>query len=96
MTEDLKKRLREWTEIPDEDYKAFHWLGLLTLEAANRIERLEAKRDELKADAMRYRWLRDNLHNTDALTELYHYADDVPTPEELDAAIDAAIAKGEK
>lgn len=57
MTEDLKKRLREWAEIPDEDYEAFRWLDLLTLEAADRIEQLEAECDELKADAMRYRWL---------------------------------------
>lgn len=43
-------------------------------------------------DAERYRWLRGNLDNEDALTDLYHDAGASPTPEEFDAAIDAAMA----
>ena len=44
-------------------------------------------------DAKRYRWLRENLNNTEALEELYKHPGDVPTAEQFDAAIDDAIAK---
>lgn len=44
-------------------------------------------------DAKRYRWLRENLNNTEALEELYKHPGDIPTAEQLDAAIDDAIAK---
>lgn len=53
-------------------------------------------REELaaaQADAERYRWLRENLNNTEALEELYKYPGDVPTAEQFDEAIDDAIAK---
>jgi len=55
-------------------------------------------REELAAaqeDAARYRWLRENLDNTEAFEGLYEYPGDIPTAEEFDAAIDAA-AEGEK
>ena len=51
-------------------------------------------REELaaaQADAARYRWLRENLDNTEALEELYEYPGDIPTAEEFDAAIDNAM-----
>ena len=51
-------------------------------------------REELaaaQADAARYRWLRENLDNTEALEELYEYPGDIPTAEEFDAAIDVAM-----
>jgi len=47
-------------------------------------------------DAARYRWLRENLDNTEALEELYEYPGDIPTAEEFDAAIDAAMKEGEQ
>lgn len=66
-------------------------------EAADRIEQLEAERDELKADAMRYRWLMDNDgHNALMATLASLCATDDPIKPQMDAAIDAAIAKGEK
>ena len=58
------------------------------------LERLEVEIERLKDDAERYRWLCAHLHDTDALGELYKHAGDVPTKEELDAAIDKA--RGEK
>ena len=60
------------------------------------VERLTAQRDELLADAERYRWFRIHLHDPDALTDLCMRAGNEPTPEELDAAIDAAIAAAAK
>ena len=59
--------------------------------AANRIEQLESERDELRADAMRYRWLRDNPWD-DELTAVITYHRNAL----FDSTIDAAIAKGEK
>lgn len=55
--------------------------------AADRIEQLETERDELLADAMRYRWLREN-------PEWIGYDSDF-RPDEVDAAINAAIDKTE-
>lgn len=63
-----------------------------------KVEQLEAEnarlREEFAAaqlDAARYRWLRENLDNTEALEELYEYPGDIPTAEEFDAAIDNAM-----
>ena len=35
---ELIEHLRTWDQIPDDDYKAFHWLDLKTGEAADLIE----------------------------------------------------------
>jgi hypothetical protein len=50
-------------------------------------------------DAARYRWIRDNLHNHKMKLPPMLYLDDgdnesygEPTPENIDAAIDAAMA----
>ena len=50
MTDDLKQRLRDYIYNTDD--------CALRVETADRIEQIEAERDELKADAMRYRWLK--------------------------------------
>ena len=61
---------------------------------ADEIERLRAERDALRADALRYRWLRDS-HPADGTLWV---AFDIPPRvrsrrlESLDAAIDAAMA----
>lgn len=63
------------------------------------LEEIARLREELAAaqeDAARYRWLRENLDNTEALEELYEYPGDIPTAEEFDAAIDAAMKEGEQ
>lgn len=60
---------------------------LLQAENARLMEELAAA----QADAARYRWLRENLDNTEALEELYEYPGDIPTAEEFDAAIDVAM-----
>lgn len=49
--------------------------------------------NKVRADAERYRWLRENLNNTEALEELYKHPGDIPTAEQFDEAIDDAIAK---
>ena len=80
---------------------------------ADRIEQLEAERDraykiadhyraerdELKADAMRYRWLRnggDDDHGVGIYDPVIGDFCFTTWDSDLDAAIDAAIAKGEK
>lgn len=47
---------------------------------------LRAERDALRRDAERYRWLRD----VDAQTQ-WHHVDWTGDPEDIDAAIDAAM-----
>lgn len=70
----------------------------LEMMLSTEVELLQAEnarlREELaaaQADAARYRWLRENLDNTEALEELYEYPGDIPTAEEFDAAIDVAM-----
>ena len=73
MTDDLKQRLRELSTsrkpystgahgqmVGMESYRIVaNGFALECIdEAADRIEQIEAERDELKADAMRYRWLK--------------------------------------
>lgn len=64
--------------------------GIAGEEVAQMVDTLEAKRDELKADAMRYRWLKqyEKQNWSGFTTNMRH--------KEWDSAIDAAIAKGEK
>lgn len=75
--------------------------------AHERIEQLEAERDELKADALRYRWLRNNKYTAKYPNSEFDYSmhlsftvsgvwSDAADPAVLDAQIDAAISKGEK
>jgi len=68
------------------------------IEQALRIEQLERELAEAKKDADRYRWLRDNTCNP----SLYEHCgiegcdtEVMISGEVLDAAIDAAIRKGE-
>ena len=61
-----------------------------------RLKEAERQRDELKADAERYRWFRSNMHSEQACESLEMQLGNEPTPEELDAAIDAAIAAARK
>jgi hypothetical protein len=58
----------------------------------DRIEELEQQLAANDADANRYRWFRSNLDNDDALGNLF-IEDRVPTPEELDVAIDKELGK---
>ena len=62
------------------------------LEAADALERLTAERDALRADAMRYRWLR-RVERGLRGWNVMHYAK-CYTEKTLDEVIDAAI--GEK
>lgn len=94
MTDDLKQRLRAVCETgcdPD-----------LPFEAAERIEQLEKERDELLADAARYRFIREQP--LDASYPEGWYVIEVivkggvelapaRNKEHLDSAIDAAITK---
>ena len=66
------------------------------------VHAARAERDALRADAMRYRWLRDGLSGPLAATDgmkrmagAFGEFDDTPSAEQFDAAIDAAIG-GEK
>ena len=62
-----------------------------TLEAADRIDALEAEVVALTKDAERYQWLR---HGDNDETVIQHYSDGdsyLPRNKQLDAAIDAAM-----
>ena len=70
----------------------------LMCEAADRIEQLEAERDELLADALRYRAIKQ-WHKAYVLGGIagginIHLLTSTRWPEQLDAAIDEAIEKG--
>ena len=85
---DLKQRLRDYGT-------SNHVLD----EAADRIEQLEAERDVLLADAIRYRWLRnggDDDHGVGIYDPVIGDFCFTTWDSDLDAAIDAVIAKGEK
>jgi len=68
----------------------------MVLACFDEIVRLRAELAAAQLDAARYRWLRENLDNTEAPEELYEYLGDIPTAEEFDAAIDSAIKEEEK
>ena len=57
--------------------------------AADRIEELERENNELLADAMRYRWIKEQSDGR----PFYFHAIGHKHAENLDAAIDAALAK---
>lgn len=61
--------------------------------ARERAERAEAERDTLRADAERYRWLRQWAGRSE---EFPSDLSDPTNPEEMDAAIDAAMRKAEE
>ena len=62
------------------------------LEAAAELRRLSAENETLRADAERYRWLRD--HGDSGCTQKDGYGGyELRMGEELDAAIDAARSK---
>ena len=96
-TEDIVTRLRNerratrWTRGADADYPVAWEPHPLCAEAATTIATLRAEVEVLRADAKRYKWLRD-----------YHIGDDplsinlAPAKKRgLDAAIDAAKADKE-
>lgn len=62
---------------------------MLMIDAANEIARLRDENAKLRADAERYRWLRDHAEAAD--WEMIGYQD----TDKTDAAIDAAMQKGE-
>jgi regulator of replication initiation timing len=61
-------------------------------ELRNRIEELERENNELLADAMRYRWIKEQSDGK----PFYFHAIRHKHAENLDAAIDAALAKVRK
>ena len=69
---------------------------------SNKIEQLEAEHDDLKADALRYRWLRNNKYTAKYPNSEFDYSmhlnftvsgvwSDAADSAVLDAQIDAAI-----
>ncbi len=58
-------------------------------QVADAIESLLAERDALRADAERYRWLRDGDWDAESHPDVYSSVRDART-DQLDAAIDAA------
>ena len=93
MTQELITELREW-RIASAPYEPAYKVppSDLHLEAAAALERLTAERDALRADAMRYRWLR-RVERGLRGWNVMHYAK-CYTEKTLDEVIDAAI--GEK
>jgi hypothetical protein len=76
--------------------------------AADEIERLTAENEALRADAERYRWLRDEALNTDTSVPMITMIDrrgrawtddeggaELLTGAEADETIDAAMAEGQ-
>lgn len=64
-------------------------------EIESAIDRLKAERDAAVANAQRYQWLRGALANDDIRAlEVLVSQQEPSTPEEFDAAIDAARAEG--
>jgi hypothetical protein len=78
MIDDLIARLRDWSDGPDTDD--------LCREAADEIE-------ALRADAERYRKWRED-HTGYQMTDMLIGVCDAVEPDEVDAAIDAAIDAG--
>ena len=82
----------------------------MACDALDRIEALQAERDqaltamtsylrqrdEARADAKRYRWLREQNYYVDATLCVVDRSEDHPRLADLDAATDAAIAAQEK
>jgi hypothetical protein len=106
ITEDdiCNQLLDHWAEqnkphLDDEDKCCY----VLAVRAVNEIRRLRAELKALRADAERYRWLRNDAKNTDVTQPIVVRGYDGPAgnyfneplwDDELDAAIDAA-RKGE-
>lgn len=84
MSKELIERLRVFAGDPV--------LGGVIEEAADRIEELERENNELLADAMRYRWIKEQSDGK----PFYFHAIRHKHAENLDAAIDAALAKVRK
>ena len=68
-------------------------LALAYIDIGEENARLREELAAAQVDAKRYRWLRENLNNTEALEELYKHPGDIPTAEQFDEAIDEAIRK---
>ena len=84
MSKELIEQLRADAESTDD-------IGLCA-DAADRIEELERENNELLADAMRYRWIKEQSDGR----PFYFHAIRHKHAENLDAAIDAALAKVRK
>ena len=69
----------------------------LTLTAVECIKKLKAENDSLRKDAERYRWLRENNWFVSGIVVIRPRGRSChENVEYLDAAIDAAMAQGEK
>ena len=78
-------------ELTDALRKSMHYLSMHKRnQAANAIEALVQERDALRADAERYRWIRQ-CSNDSLIMHGDSYNCELMMEEELDAAIDAAM-----
>jgi hypothetical protein len=82
-TTDLIARLRDWSDGPDTDK--------LCQDAAAALEAQAAQIEALRADAARYRWLRDE--DDDPICSLTQLFTMTGKPEDVDTAVDAAMRK---
>ena len=92
-----REKVKELEDAYDQAGRTIQVQGRELIAAESRLHEVAThcanKEEQLAAaqlDAARYRWLRENLDNTEALEELYEYPGDIPTAEEFDAAIDNA------
>ena len=85
MTQELITELREW-RIASAPYEPEYKVppSDLHLKAADALERLTAERDALRADAMRYRFIRDG----NAYIEPNHYDEDGKVTKEMYMALE--------
>ena len=81
MSKELIEQLRDLANCRHDDLS-------IGYEAAERIEQLEREIAELKADAMRYRWLRDNKAANNDHCWHFQTGPIIPALLVLDAAID--------
>jgi len=80
---DLIARLRDWSEGADTSY--------LCDEAADALEAQAREIEALRADAERYRWLRDE--DDDPVCSLRQLFTMTGKPKDVDDAVDAAMRK---